>query len=318
MKDLRGIVMNYLVTGHRGFVGRHLLNQLAQNCYYRNEQFEDVFGLDILSDYPTVEVLTGFLKARKIKKIFHLGARAFIPDCYGEGILEVLNSNTVFTANLLKACIEADIDKLVYMSTSEIYGSPQHIPINEEHPPNPQSIYSATKYAAENLCKVFSKDTGLDVIILRHFNIYGPRDTHPRVIPKIIKAANNHEKLYMGNINATRDFTYVDDATKALINVMNFKTAGGDIINHGTGKETSIKELLDMIQDIYSYIIPLKIKEELKRPWDIGRLCCDRSKYAFLFPDHEPIKMKEGLEMTCKWYKKVHHWSWEKNEQTGK
>ena len=140
--------MTYLVTGNRGFVGSNLMSYLASRGY-------DAIGFDMLNDYPTTEVLRDFIEKNDITRVYHLGARAFIPDCYGMQMGAIVNSNIVFTANLLMACESAKVEKLVYMSTSEVYGNQPVLPLDENSPVNPVSTYAATKFAAENLARTF-------------------------------------------------------------------------------------------------------------------------------------------------------------------
>ena len=232
-----------LVTGNRGFIGGHLEQFLVS-------QGEDTFGFDIIQDYPTVEVLEDFMRINKIEKVYHLGAQAFIPECYGSKILSVLQSNTVFTADLLVASQRVGVQKLLYFSTSEVYGTPRYIPVDESHPVHPQSTYAATKYAAESLCRTFGRESDLDTVILRHFNIYGPEDKWPRIVPKIIKSAVKKEPLLLGNPEIQRDLTHVHDAVSIAYLLMEADTPNGEIYNSGTGRSISLRTLVDMIYGI--------------------------------------------------------------------
>ena len=303
--------MSYLVTGDRGFVGSRLKK-------FIEERGETAVGLDMLGDYPTVDVLRSFMKQNCVTKVFHLGARAFIPDCFGSAILDVVNSNVVMTANLLVACKKCGVEKFVYLSTSEVYGTPKKsdMPLNEESRVNPQSTYAATKYAAESLVRTFGRETGMDVVILRHFNIYGPGDTHPRVIPKIMSALKNRkEKILMGSIEVTRDFTYVDDVCQELANLMEHTTDNGEIFVGGSGVETSIDELINMLLTIYGGLIRIEHSEKMFRPWDVKRLQADATKYNDRFPEHgyNRVSLKDGLILTKEWYD-CNEWSWESKE----
>jgi len=299
--------MSYLITGDRGFVGRHLRRKLE------TDEEHTIIGLDMLGDYPTIEVLEDFLKRNKVEKIFHLGARAFIPDCYGNEIPKIINSNIVFTGNLLCASQRAGcVKKLLYMSTSEIYGNQPFYPIPESASPNPQSTYSATKFAAENLCRTFGRETGLDIVILRHFNIYGPEDTQKRIIPKILKAAKENKPLTMGNLKITRDFTFVDDTVEAILNIMNGTTENAEIINHGSERETSLREVIEIIEGIYDTEIEILQSNVFERPWDVTRLMCDRRKYEAKFPWHKLISLEEGIKRTADWLDTVGKWEWDK------
>lgn len=300
--------MTSLITGNRGFVGKHLERFL-------NSRGLSTAGFDVLNDYPTVEVLVDFLKQNSVKEVYHLGARPFIPDCYGMEMGVVVNSNVVFTANLLMACKKANVKKMVYMSTSEVYGNAKTLPINEDTPVNPLSTYAATKLAAENLVRTFRDETGFDARILRHFNIYGPDDTHPRIIPKIMSAAKNEKILKLGALDITRDFSYVTDACEALFNIMSLKEP--DDFVKGEGCQWSIKSLIDLISKMYNTDILVEIERSLIRPNDVLRLQADYSKYYYRFPNHQSLTLPEGLLLTKEWYDK-NEWKWERNGKTTK
>jgi len=297
--------MTSLITGNRGFVGQHLMQLLVS----RGEK--DVIGFDLMNDYPTTEVLHDFMSRHKVDKIYHLGARAFIPSCYSNEILNVINSNITFTGNMLVAAKKAGVKKILYFSTSEIYGNQKFLPIGPDHMPKPQSTYAASKFAAENLCRTFCRESNMDVAVLRHFNIYGPWDTQPRIIPKIMSIYKHKKETHLGNTSVTRDFTYVTDACLAAYNVMNYPESNGEIYTHGTGVETSVGDLITMIEKLYGETTrPIETDEHLKRPWDVERLQCDRKKYEKAFPNHVPIDISTGLKITKEWYD-THVWPWE-------
>lgn len=295
-----------LVTGNRGFVGSRLEQYLKTTG-------ESVCGFDMLGDYPTVELLTNFMKDNKIEKVYHLGARAFIPSCFSDAILNVVNSNVTFTSNLLVASKRVGVRKFLYFSTSEIYGNQPTLPIGITNAPNPQSTYAASKYAAESLCRTFGRESCMDVCVLRHFNIYGPHDTQPRIIPKIMASFKHNRTMKLGNINVTRDFTYVEDACIAARNVMEYSRGDGDIFVHGSGVETSIRELIKYISELYDKpgdVDNIVIDEYQKRPWDVERLLCDRTDYEMRIGNHKPIDIKTGLKLTKEWYDN-NAWPWE-------
>ena len=293
--------MTYLVTGDRGFVGSNLVSYLTARGY-------DTIGFDMLQDYPTVEVITDFMKSNNIERVYHLGARAFIPDNYGMSIGAIVNSNIVFTANLLMACKNADIDRLLYFSTSEVYGNAEKLPIDENTPTKPESTYAATKLAAENLVRTFRDETGMDMRVLRHFNIYGPRDTQPRIIPKLIRAAKKNIVLKLGSLDVTRDFSYVTDACIAAENVMEYEFCEDFV--HGSETETSLKSLIDLVSELYNNKLVIESDSSLIRPREVRRLVADTTKYRNAFQKHKHVDLRTGLEYTMKWYDE-HDWEWE-------
>ena len=306
--------MNYLVTGNRGFIGSHLMDMIEGYGL-------SAVGLDKLEEYPTVETLVDFMTKNKVVGVYHLGARPFIPDCYGNSIDRVVESNISFTADLLLAAKTAEIKRFVYLSTSEVFGNATKLPINEKTPISPQSTYAVSKYAAEALCRTFYKETGLDVYVMRQFNVYGPCDTHPRIIPKIMRAAKHDTELVLGNVDITRDFTYVTDTTRALMNIMQFKPKDCParyrnkdvrLFVHGSGEEKSIADIIAEVEKLYGKRVKYKTDKRFMRPADVKRLCADRTLYDsfFRYRRQKRVSFEDGMERTKKWYDS-NDWAWE-------
>jgi len=302
--------MTYLVTGNRGFIGGHLMDALKNRS-------DTAIGFDKLTEYPTEEVLADFIRKNRVDGIYHLGARPFIPDCYGNSINAVVESNISFTARLLTAAKEANVKKFLYLSTSEVYGNSERIPINEYTPTNPLSTYAVSKYAAEALCRSFGTETGLDVRAMRQFNVYGPGDTHPRIIPILMMAAKHNKHITIGPIDVTRDFSYVKDVILALTKMMGIKKSElpeDKILVHGSGVETRLSDLITIIECTYGRNIKYDKSSSKNRPAEVYRLCADRTEFDILFGSYPHVSIEEGILRTKEWYDK-NDWKWEvKNE----
>ena len=186
--------------------------------------------------------------------------------------------------------------------------------MDENHPTNPLSTYAVSKLAADRLCFTLHHEQNIPAVILRQFNSYGPRETQPYVIPEIIAQLSRSNKLVVGNINAKRDFTYVEDAAKAAIALMKEEKAEGEVFNVGCGEEYSVKEIAHLIAEAIGYdSIDIEINPEKFRKLDVERLQCDYSKLHKLTGWKPEIGMKEGLKRTIEWFNENgKKWMWEK------
>jgi len=315
---------NVLVTGGAGFLGsalvRELLKKDANVIVFDNFLYGDRSNLvDIESE---IQIVTGdvlswkvyhAIKEHKVKYVFHLAAEPYIPKCY-DNPERFFDVNVKGTMNVLMASKTLNVKRIVHFSSSEVYGTAQHIPMDENHPTLPLSTYAVSKLAADRLCYVFWHEHGVPVVILRPFNSYGPRETQPYVIPEIITQLSKKNIVKLGNIEAKRDFTYVEDTAKGVIMIMESDIPNGEVINLGSNKSYSIKELAYMIGKLMGYNdIEMVIDKSRLRPLDVSVLQCDYTK-AKKFIDWEPkIGIEEGLKRTVDWYMtNGRHWIWEK------
>jgi len=311
-----------LVTGGAGFIGSHLVNELEKyDCeiiVFDNFSSGHIGNTNSFGE--RVKVINGDLRdISKIKEacqginyVFHLAAMPFIPDCYkdAEGFI---TSNINGTFNLLNSILDQNITCFVNISTSEIYGSALYVPMDEKHPTLPHSTYAASKLAAENIVYTMHKEHGFPIKIIRCFNTFGPRDSHPRIIPEIIKQFVKNKELKLGNINSTRDMLYVKDTAKGLIKAALSDKSNGEIINLGTGVETPINSLIPIIQQILgAEFLPVTIEQDRLRPLDVDRLCADNNKAKLLLEWQPEYSLESGLRETIEWYKKEGSWVWEK------
>lgn len=317
-----------LVTGGGGFIGSEVVRVLLKEYKEVTVRVFDNFcygGLFNLYDqleskherlYITKGDLTNKTSVKRVVKnanvIIHLAAHAFIPESYNHPE-NFINSNIIGTFNLLTSIPDSKIERFVYVSTCEVYGTAKYVPIDENHTTCPQSTYAASKLAAENLVSTLHKERGVPAVILRPFNTYGPRDSHPRIIPEIISQLFRGNILRLGNTSTTRDFSYVSDIAKGIITAATISKGIREIINLGNGKETSIKELIDLIADImkvHHYRL-LTDKEKLRR-WDVERSFANIAKAECLLKWKPSTSLREGLKKTIKWYRKNGaRWRWE-------
>jgi NAD dependent epimerase/dehydratase len=308
-----------LVTGAGGFIGSHLVEALVTmgaevRVFVRYNSRGD---LGLLERLPReikleIEVFTGDLKdpeairrpAKGCELVFHLGSLIAIPYSYINP-MDFVQTNIVGTGNLLNACLGNNVEKIVHTSTSEVYGTAIYCPIDEKHPLQAQSPYSATKIAADKLAESYYRAFGLPVAIARPFNTYGPRQSARAVVPTIILQALHGNKVMLGSVEPERDFTYVEDTLSGLIEVAKSVQSVGEVINIGFGREISISELAQVILSVMGKEAAILKEERRVRPEksEVERLMCDNSKARKLLEWEPRISLKEGLIRTIDWFK---------------
>jgi len=219
--------------------------------------------------------------------------------------LSYVRTNVEGTLNVAQAAIDAGVSLLVHTSTSEVYGTAQYIPIDENHPLRGQSPYSASKIGGDKIAESFHLAFSLPVVTLRPFNTYGPRQSARAIIPTIITQALKGDDIRLGNLNPTRDFNFVGDAVEGFIKAAENPSAIGNVINIGSGKEISVKGLTGMILKLTGSDLPVICDNERLRPEnsEIDRLCADNTRAISLLdwrPDHT---LEQGLTKTIDWIK---------------
>lgn len=240
--------------------------------------------------------------------ILHLAALIAIPYSYHSPETYV-ETNVKGTLNVLQAARECEVTKIVHTSTSEVYGSAQSIPINENHPLVGQSPYSATKIAADQLAHSFYASFDLPVTTIRPFNTYGPRQSVRAVIPTIItQIAAGAEEIHLGNLDTTRDFNYVMDTVSGFCSVLKSEGVAGEVINIGSSFEVSIGDTAKMIAELMAKDVDVTLDKQRLRPGksEVERLCADNTLAAKLCgwtPEHGGMDgFREGLRKTIDWY----------------
>lgn len=313
-----------VVTGGAGFMGSALVRYLVDQSY-------DVLVYDNLATgtaahlkgvVPHDHMIRGDVESWKFMKtlsdirsdiVYHLAADPYIPESY-EYPERFMRTNFQGTMNVLMTCKTFEVGRIVHISTSEVYGSAKTVPMNEQHPTIPQSVYAVSKLAGDQLCRVLAKEHGLPIVIVRPFNCYGPRETHPYVIPEIISQLAKSAEIVLGNLEARRDFTYVDDTVRAVFDLAVKGGIEGEVFNVGSGKDYSIKEIAEVAGTIVKGGLPtIRIDKSRLRPYDVTRLVCDSSKIRNLTGWKPELTLEEGLRKTYEWYNSNGGtWEWER------
>ena len=308
---------NVLVTGADGFIGSHLTEMLVGNGFSvkslsQYNSFNNWGWLDDISCVDKIEVLTGDVRdphfCKEITKdvdiIYHLAALIAItysylaPDSY-------VDTNIKGTLNICQAARENNVNRVVHTSTSEVYGTAQYLPIDEKHPLQPQSPYSATKIAADAIAMSFYNAFELPVTIARPFNTFGPRQSARAVIPSIIaQIASGKENINLGDVSPTRDFSYVEDTCRGVLALGGCDQAIGETVNIGSNFEISIADTFNLIKELMGSDAEIVTDEERIRPEksEVFRLWCDNSKIEKLTGFKPQIDLREGLRQTIEWF----------------
>ncbi len=306
-----------LVTGAGGFIGSHLVEALLARdaqvrAYVRYTSRRDPGLLRDLSpaDFARLEVVSGDLRderavresARGVQIVFHLGALISIPYSYQHPV-EVAETNFMGSLNILTACLDAGVERLVHTSTSEVYGTARRAPIDEGHPLQGQSPYSASKIGADKLAESFFCSYDLPVVTVRPFNTYGPRQSARAVIPTIITQALASETIQLGNPEATRDLTYVDDTVRGFLLAAEATDVVGQTFNLGAGKEISIGDLAHKIIQMLGKPVEIVQVPERLRPEasEVLRLLSDNSLARQHLGWEPEMGLEQGLECTIAW-----------------
>lgn len=305
-----------LVTGAGGFIGSRLVQRLVEQgarvrAFVRYNSRAD-FGL--LKQLPAqtlaqLEIIAGDLRdahalalaAEGVELVFHLGALISIPYSYLHPD-EVVESNVLGTLNVLQACRTHGC-RLVHTSTSEVYGSALTVPISEEHPLQGQSPYSASKIGADKLVESFYRAYGVQAVTVRPFNTYGPGQSARAVIPTVITQALTQDVINLGNLEAKRDFSYLDDTVDGFIKAAEAEGVQGETFNLGTGTEISIGELAKQIVELVGRPVQIAVDAERLRPEasEVMRLLSDNSKARQLLGWQPQTTLSDGLAQTIAW-----------------
>lgn len=306
-----------LVTGAGGFIGSHLTERLVSlgadvKVFLRYNSRSDEGNIKLLPKeikkkvqifYGEIRELETIKEAMKgIKVVFNLAALIGIPYSY-EHPQEVVETNVVGTMNILIASRDEGIEKLVQTSTSEVYGSSIYVPIDEKHPLQPQSPYSASKISSDAISLSFYYSFGLPVSIIRPFNAYGPRQSARAVIPTIIMQILARDKIVLGSTETKRDLTYVSDTVGGFIKIAESQKAVGEVINIGSGCEISIGELANKIIKIVGKDVKIMVDKKRIRPAksEVRRLWADNSKAAKILNWKPKVSLDEGLRRTIQY-----------------
>lgn len=308
-----------LVTGAGGFIGSHLVEKLVElgahtRAFVRYNSRGNIGNLEYLQKDDGLELIFGDLRdpdavlhsMENVDIVFHLAACISIPYSYVSP-REVSSTNIDGTLNVMLAARKTNPALVLQVSTSEVYGTAQQIPISETHPLHPQSPYAASKVGSDQIAQTFQLSYGLPVAILRPFNNFGPRQSSRAVIPTILlQCLKNQEKITLGELNSTRDFLYVKDCVLGFIAAAeNPKKTVGEVINLGTGEETTIGMLASRIIELTGTKARVVQEAARLRPKasEVMRLCADITKAKNLLGWVPKTKLAEGLEHTISWFR---------------
>ena len=304
-----------LVTGADGFIGSHLTEMLHNRGHSikalsQYNSFNNWGWLEDVSCLDEIEVISGDIRdahfckeiTQDIDIIYHLAALIAIPYSYVAPDSYV-ETNIKGTLNICQAAKENGNIRVINTSTSEVYGTANYVPIDEQHPLQPQSPYSASKIGADAMAMSFYNAFDLPVTIARPFNTYGPRQSARAVIPTIItQIANGNKEIHLGDVTPTRDFNYVTDTCNGLIGIAESETIG-EIINIGSNSEVSIIDTLNLIKKIMGSEVKFVTDAERIRPEnsEVFRLWSDNSKIKKMTGYKPSVGLEQGLKNTIDW-----------------
>ena len=311
-------MIKVLVTGADGFIGSHLTEMLLEQGYdvkalsYYNS-FNNWGWLEGLK-HPKLEVMTGDVRdahfckhiTKDIDIIFHLAALIAIPYSYVAPDSYV-DTNIKGTLNICQAAKENNVKRVIVTSTSEVYGTAKYIPIDENHPKQPQSPYSATKIGADAMALSFYNAFDLPVVVARPFNTYGPRQSARAIIPTIItQIASGVKEIKLGDLSPTRDFNYVKDIAKGFIELSKCDEAIGQEVNICSNFEISMKDTLELIAKLMNSDVKFITDQQRIRPEksEVFRLWGDNTKIKELTGFHHSYSIEKGLTETIQWFLK--------------
>lgn len=308
-----------LVTGAGGFIGSHLVDELLENgadvtafVHYNARNDWGMLEGRYSNSTPNLTVIAGdvtdalFVKKAVAGKeyVFHLAALIGIPYSY-VAPESYVNTNIKGTLNVMQACLDQDVTRVVHTSTSEVYGTAQYTPIDEKHPLQGQSPYSASKIGADKIAESFFCSFGLPVTTIRPFNTFGPRQSARAVIPTIITQALTGKTVKLGSLTPIRDLTYVADTANGFIRLAESKKTVGKTINTGSGRGVTIGELADIIIRQVNPKARIVCEEKRVRPEksEVMELLCDNRNARDLAGWKPRYTLEEGLSKTIGWMK---------------
>lgn len=310
-------MQNVVVTGADGFIGSHLTQQLLdRGCRVKAlSQYNSFNNWGWLEEihHPNLDVVCGDVRdpnfCRSLVEgadtVFHLAALIAIPYSYVAPDSYV-DTNIKGTLNICQAARDAaSHPRLLVTSTSEVYGTALYVPIDEKHPKQPQSPYSATKIGADALALSFYNAFELPVTIVRPFNTYGPRQSARAIIPTIIgQIANGERKIKVGDLSPTRDFNFVEDTCRGFIAIAESGATTGKEINIATGTEVSMRQTLQTIADLMGQEVEWVVDPQRLRPKgsEVFRLCGDNTLIKSLTDWCPQVSLEQGLRKTIDWF----------------
>jgi NAD dependent epimerase/dehydratase len=306
-----------LVTGAGGFIGSHLTEELVKQgaevrALVRYNSLNSWANLDFLpaAVRREIEVVAGDIRdpffvdhcVAGVSTVFHLASLIAIPYSY-IAPQSYVETNITGTLNVLQAVRRHDVEKMVHTSTSETYGSARYTPMNEEHPLQGQSPYSASKIGADKLVESFHRSFAVPVATIRPFNTFGPRQSARAVIPTIVSQALTRDRIELGSLAPVRDLTFVSDTVSGFLKIAETPQSVGEVINVGFGSGITIGELSERILSLLDRKIPVSSSSERIRPElsEVNTLICDNSKAKRVLDWQPCVSLDEGLRAVIDW-----------------
>lgn len=306
-----------LITGADGFIGSHLAELLVRKgaqvrALSQYNSFNHWGWLEDAACLGDLEVVCGDVRdphfCRQITKgvdlVFHLAALIAIPYSY-QAPASYIDTNVQGTLNICQAALENGCRRVLHTSTSEVYGTARYVPIDEQHPLQPQSPYSASKIGADALAMSFFNAFELPLTVVRPFNTYGPRQSARAVIPTIIsQIAAGKKSIHLGDLRPTRDFNYVQDTCRGFLAMAESEATIGRTINIGSNDEISIGDLFALIRELMASDVELTCDDQRLRPEksEVFRLWCDNTLLRELTGFKPQYSLRQGLEQTIAWF----------------
>lgn len=306
-----------LITGADGFIGSHLAEMLVKRgarvkalSYYNS--FNNWGWLEETACRSEIEIVSGDVRdahfcdrlAEGTDVIFHLAALIAIPYSY-VAPSSYVETNVHGTLNMCQAAVRHGCQRFIHTSTSEVYGSARYVPIDENHPLQPQSPYSASKIGADMIARSCDYTYKLPVVVARPFNTYGPRQSARAVIPTMIaQLASGLQRINVGDLRPTRDFNYVEDTCRAFVALAECDAAVGQTVNIGSGTEVTIGDTFSLIRQIMGSQAETVLDAQRLRPEnsEVQRLLCDNRKIHELTGFRSQVSFEEGLHRTVEWF----------------
>ena len=310
-----GTQQTVLVTGAGGFIGSHLAERLVElgartRALVRYNSANAWGWLDHSPVKDHVEVFLGDVRDRDslrhvldgVDVVFHLAALIGIPYSYHAPVSYV-RTNVEGTLNLLQAAQEAGVKRFVHTSTSEVYGTARYVPIDEQHPLQGQSPYSASKIAADKMAEAFHRSFELPVVTVRPFNTFGPRQSARAVVPTIITQCLSDGVVRLGSLHPLRDLNYVTDIVEGYVRAAETAEAVGKTVNLGSGREISMQDLARMIAELLGKRVEIVQEQARVRPEasEVDRLLADTTLARRLLGWQPAVSLEEGLRTTIAW-----------------
>ncbi len=291
-----------LVTGSSGFLGNYLVPQLLNQNY-------KIFGIskrkqksykNFISSSVDINKITDFKLQNNFSKIIHMAALSDVDYC-NLNPSKCYELNVSGTQKMLELARKKD-SEFIFLSSSHVYGNSKKTSLSETESSSPLSHYASSKKIGEILCETYSLTYGLNIRIARIFSVYGPNSSKSNLIFNIINQVIHDSQITLGNITPKRDFIFIDDVITGLLNIINSKKKGYDIYNIGTGKSTSIVDLVNSILAFSNKKMRIISKKDKIRKNDVMNVCANISKMNSHFNWKPKILLKKGLEITYKYY----------------